>query len=247
MSTIKLSLNPILIAIPFVLRTALYQPAPALSSSAPSSTPPLTATSSHPSHYSPVALFRRAIKKDPSLFPVLKDDKYHDVWHRSFNAQAVAQDVADVLDETYVPTTADDIALFSVKQKFVDTVLESKVQTDRGKAIIRDHEHDFDAQKVYKKLKNYHPKSTKAKIESSVILSYITSAKLGDGSWNGTTEAFIIHWQNQVCLYEKRGPPTDHFSDGQKRIMLQNAVNGIDELVRSRILLTIWAQHPALR
>jgi hypothetical protein len=54
--------------------------------------------------------------------------------------------------------------------------------------------------------------------------------KLGNGSWNGTTEAFIIHWQNQVCLYEKRGPPTDHFSDGQKPIMLQSTVNGIDEL-----------------
>jgi hypothetical protein len=83
---------------------------------------------------------------------------------------------------------------------------------------------------VYKKLKNYHLKSTKAKIESSVILSYTASTKLGDGSWNGTTEAFIIHWQNQLRLYEKHGPPTDHFSDGQKLIMLQNAVNGIDEL-----------------
>jgi hypothetical protein len=81
-------------------------------------------------------------------------------------------------------------------------------------------------QKVHKKLKNYHLKSTNAKIESSgVILSYITSAKLVDGSWNGTTEAFIIHWQNQARLYEKHGPPTptDHFSDGQKRIVLQNA------------------------
>jgi hypothetical protein len=109
-------------------------------------------TLSQPSQYSPVAMFRRTIKKDPSLFLTLKYDKYHDVWHRSFNTQAVAQDVADVLDETYVPSTADDIALFSEKQKFVYAVLESKVLTDRGKAIIRDHEHDFDAQKVYKKL-----------------------------------------------------------------------------------------------
>jgi hypothetical protein len=92
-----------------------------------------------------------------------------------------------------VPRTIDDKALFSEKQKFVYAVIESKVQTDLEKDIIRDHEHDFDAQQVYKKLKNYHLKSTKAKIESSVILSYITSAKLGDGSWNGTTEALIIH------------------------------------------------------
>ena len=46
----------------------------------------------------------------------MKDDKYHDVWHRSFNTQAVAQDVSEVLDEKYVPSTPDDIALFSEKQ-----------------------------------------------------------------------------------------------------------------------------------
>jgi hypothetical protein len=109
-------------------------------------------------------------------------------------------------------------------------VLDSKVQTDSVKPIIRDHEPDVDAQNVYKKLKNYHLKSTKAKIESSIILSYITSAKLGDGSWNGTTEGFLIHWQNQVCLYEKHGPPTDYFSHGQRHIMLQNAVNGTHKL-----------------
>jgi hypothetical protein len=125
-------------------RAALYQPDPALSSASPSSTPPLAMTSSHPSHYSPVAMFRHAIKKDPSLFPVLKDDKYHDVWHHSFNTQ----DVADVLDEMYAPTTVDDIALFSEKQNFVYAVLESKFQTNRGKAVICDHEHEFDAQKV---------------------------------------------------------------------------------------------------
>jgi hypothetical protein len=175
-------------------------------------------------------MFHHTIKKDPSLFPTLKDDKYHDVWHRSFNTQAVAQDVADVLDETYVPSTVDDMALFAEKLKFVYAVLESKVLTDRGKAIIRDHKQDFDAHKVYKKLKDYHLKSTKAKIESSVILSCITSAKLGDGTWNGTTEAFVINWQNQVRIYEKHGSSTDHFSDGQKRVLLQNAVNGIDEL-----------------
>jgi hypothetical protein len=83
-----------------VTRTALYQPDPAPSSSSPYSSPPLAMTSSHPYHYSPGAMFHCAIKKEPSLFPGLKDDKYHDVWHRSFNTQAVAQDVADVLDET---------------------------------------------------------------------------------------------------------------------------------------------------
>ena len=183
-----------------------------------------------PPYMTSVALFRRAIKKDPSLFPTLKDDRFHDTWHRSFNTQAMAQDISDVLDENYIPTSADDIALFAEKQKYLYAVLETKVLTDRGKAIIRDHEHDFDAQKVYQRIKKYHLSSTKADMESSVILSYITSTRLGEGTWNGTSESFIINWQNQVRLYEKHVPPHDYFSDGQKRTMLQNAVHGIDEL-----------------
>jgi hypothetical protein len=27
-------------------------------------------------------MFRRKIKADPTIFPVLKDEKYHDLWHR---------------------------------------------------------------------------------------------------------------------------------------------------------------------
>jgi hypothetical protein len=74
--------------------------------------------------------------------------------------------------------------LFQEKQKYVYAVLESKVLTDLGKAIIWDHDIDFDAQKAYQKIKTYHLQSTKAKMESSVILSYITSFKLGNGAWN---------------------------------------------------------------
>jgi len=66
--------------------------------------------------------------------------------------------------------------------------------------------------------------------ESSTILSYITSVRLGNGEWNGSTEGFITHWTNQVRLYECQVPKTDHFSDGQKRIMHENAVHPIAEL-----------------
>ena len=72
-------------------------------------------------------------------------------------------------------------------------------------------------------------------IESSTILSYITSVRLGSGEWNGTTEGFITHWSNQVRLYERQVPFHDHFSDGQKRIMLENAVAPISELRQVKI------------
>jgi hypothetical protein len=75
----------------------------------------------------------------------------------------------------------------------VYAVLESKVLTDRGKAIVREFETTFDAQQVYKRLTEHHLKSTKARIESSTILSYVTSVRLVNGEWNGTTEGFITH------------------------------------------------------
>jgi hypothetical protein len=123
-----------------------------------------------------------------------------------FKTIATAQAVSEVLDDSYIPITPDDIALFQEKQKYLYAVLESKVLTDRGKALLWDHEHDFDAQKVYQTLKAYHLQSTKAKMESSVILLYITSSQLGEGTWNGTTESFIINWQNQIRLYKKMFP-----------------------------------------
>lgn len=51
-----------------------------------------------------------------------------------------------------MPETDDEKALFQEKQKYMYAVLEKIVCTDRGKAIIREHESDFDAQSVYRKL-----------------------------------------------------------------------------------------------
>ena len=183
-----------------------------------------------PVKYSKADIFRRGIKRDPNSFPVLKEEKFNDSWHRSFENQARAQDVFQVLDPTYVPIHAEDIELFDEKQKYVYAILEQKVLTDRGKGFVRDHERTYDAQKVYEKLVDHHLKSTKAMIDSSSILSYITSVRLGNGTWKGTTEAFLVHWQDQVRLYERQVPLSDYFSDGQKRTMLENAVAPISEL-----------------
>ena len=182
------------------------------------------------SKFSKVDLFRKGIKRDMSLFPTLKDERYNDSWHRSFVAQARAQDVDNVLDELFVPSSQEEKDLFAEQQKYIYAVLEAKVLTDVGKSIVRAHEGDFDGRAVYNKLKEHHLKSTKAMIDSSTILSYITSARLGNGEWKGSTEGFILHWQDQVRLYERQVPISDHFSDGQKRIMLENAVHHVSEL-----------------
>jgi hypothetical protein len=106
--------------------------------------------------------------------------------------------------------------LFQEKQKFLYVVLESKVETAKGKVIIRKHESTFDAQKAYAELQNHQLTSTKASLSSVKILGYITSAKIGDGSWHGAAENFILNWQEQIRLYERLTPTSSHFSDEQK-------------------------------
>ena len=146
---------------------------PPLSQPSPIATSSTTATAPPSTKYTPAELFRRGIKRDPSLFPVLKEEKFNDTWHRSFVNQARAQDVIQVLDKAYVPSTAEDKDLFDEKQKYVYAILERTVLTDRGKTFVQAHETDYDVQKVYQKLVDHHLKSTKAASGYYFVLHYL--------------------------------------------------------------------------
>ena len=144
-------------------------------------------------------------------------------------ATARSHHVEEVLDPSYVPATPDDIALFKEKQTFMYSVLLHCLQTDMGKSIVRGHDKDGDAQKVYDEWISYSTTSTKAQIAVADIMSYVTSVKL-DSSWCGTVQGFIVHWKNQVRILEDLGTKDDQFSNSQKHRMLENAVDGIDDL-----------------
>jgi hypothetical protein len=222
----------------FASLASLGSPAPLASSFIPAPTP----TTSH-SAPSPVDLFKRGIKHDPSVYPTLKDELWNDNWHRSFANQARAQDLSDVLNAAHVPTTSVESDLFQEKQKFLYAVLESKVETAKGKAIIHKYERSFNAQKAYAELQTHHLTSTKASLSSVKILGYITSAKIGDGSWHGTAENFILNWKEQIRLYEWLTATSSHFSDEQKLTMLQTAVHPLQELRQVKATAALLKVH----
>ena len=66
-------------------------------------------------------------------------------------------------------------------------------------------------------------------MDASSLLSYITTACLGQGKWKGTTHAFILHWQDQVRKYHDLAQSQTMSFDLQ-RTMLENAVHPIAEL-----------------
>ena len=106
-------------------------------------------------------------------------------------AEAFAQDVADVLDPTYIPEDDSSKTLFDLKQRYMYAVFVRNIKNDLGKGIVRSHESSFDAQAVYSKLLSHYKDSTKSSLDASNLLTYITSSRLGSGgSWKGSTLNF---------------------------------------------------------
>ena len=54
------------------------------------------------------------------------------------------------------------MSLLNEEQKFMHSVFSTILQTYRGKKFIREHEDDFDAQMVYKKLYRFYATSVGA-------------------------------------------------------------------------------------
>jgi len=125
--------------------------------------------------------FLKGIKRDPSLFPTLKDEKFHDSWHRSFENQMHAQGLHQVIDTTYIASTPDEQAVFNLMQTFTYAVLESKVLTTKGKEIVRQHELTRDARATYSALLKHHRNSTASTIAARDIMAFLTTSTIGDG------------------------------------------------------------------
>jgi hypothetical protein len=192
-------------------------------------------TSFPPRVRDPVFEFKKGIKRDPNSFTVIKDNKQWDSFYRTLRAQTSYQDVDDVLDPNYKPKSTEDIELFQEKQKYMYSVFERILQTDEGKVIVRSHDADRNAQLIYGEILQVMTKSTEAMMDSSDILSYLTTTKISDGSWRGTTKAFLLNWVDKLRLFHELTPVPDRLSESVQRTLLQNAVIGLDVLRQVQI------------
>jgi hypothetical protein len=70
--------------------------------------------------------------------------------------------------------------------------------------------------------------STVAQLNATDLLQYTHTAKVEN--WKGTMLSFILHYQEQIRLYDQLQSPNEQTSDHAKMIYLQNAVYVIKEL-----------------
>ena len=117
------------------------------------------------------------------------------------------------------------------------------LKTDKGKAVVRKYKGIFDARSIYQELQEYASKSTEAIVDANTLLQYITIASLSDGSWNGTTRHFVLHWMEQVRLYEELVDVSASLSDSVKLTLLTNAVRGHTKLSGVHTVAIQLASH----
>ena len=190
--------------------------------------------SSKSTAYSPADLelmsFKKGIKREITAYPSLKDERYFDGFKRSLFIVAKTHECSDVLDPNYTPgSEPEEQELFEAKQTFMFSVFNTNLQTDIGKTIVRKHLASTDAQAVWKELSEHMKTSSKGASEKRRLTQYVTNTVLDD-NFKGTTEQFVLHFNEQFRQLEEISEDDERLPPSVKLTLLQTAVRSINDL-----------------
>jgi len=172
----------------------------------PSPTSPYAPRAANYTQVDDLRNFQRNVKRDKTHYPELRETKGYDPWIRSTKATGASHNCEDVFDPSYKPKGPEAIALFHEKQKFICSAFVDTLKTDLGKLLVREHESTSDAQEIFRKLLIDAKTSTRAVLDADAVLAYLTTTKLHNCEWKGSTCAFIIHWCDQLRQYDDQTP-----------------------------------------
>ena len=87
----------------------------------------------------------------------------------------------------------------------------------------------MNAQRVWEEFSTHMTTSSKGKAEKRRLHTYVTTTVL-DKSWKGTTEQFILHFNEQFRQLDEVSPPEESLPYTTRLTLLQTAVHNIPEL-----------------
>ena len=190
--------------------------------------------SSRPTGYSLAAIelmgFKKGIKREIAAYPSLKEERYFDGFKRSLFIVSKTHECSEVLDPNYTPgSEPEEKELFEPKQTFMFSVFNANLQTDMGKTIVRRHLAYTDAQAVWKELSEHMRTFSKEASEKRRLTQYVTNTVL-DNNFKGTTEQFVIHFNEQFRQLEEISEDDERLPPTVKLTLLQTAVRSINDL-----------------
>ena len=180
--------------------------------------------------------FTKGTKRDASVYPIFKNDKYYDTFQRSFLANLKAQGLYDVADPDHDPESGDiyERELFKGKQY---SVLVTSLQTEKGRELVKELEGD--ARSIILKLHHYHTKSNVAQHDIITLTTEITNLTLND-SWKGTVRQFLSHFKEKLRLLDSLVPVSDQLPETTRLTFLQRAVQQNHDLRQIHVMDSVW-------
>ena len=179
--------------------------------------------------------FKKRTKRDASVYPIFKNDKYYDTFQRSFLANLKAQGLYDVADPDQDPEDGNiyEKELFNRKQSFVYSVLVTSLQTEKGRELVKEFEGD--ARSIILRLHHYHTKSNIAQHDIITLTTKITNLTLND-SWKGTVRQFLSHFKEILRLLDRLVPVSDQLPETTRITFLQRAVQQNHDLRQIHVM-----------
>ena len=183
--------------------------------------------------------FKKGTKRDASVYPIFKNDKYYDTFQRSFLAILKAQGLYDVSDPDHEPESGNiyEKELFKGKQSFVYSVLVTSLQTEKERELVKEFEGD--ARSIISQLHHYHTKSNVAQHDIITLTTDITNLTLND-SWKGIVRQFLSHFKEKHRLLDSLVPDSDQLPEVTRITFLQRAVQQNHDLRQIHVMDSVW-------
>ena len=108
------------------------------------------------------------------------------------------------------------------------SVFNANLQTDMGKTIVRRHLANTDAQAAWKELSEHMRTSSKGASEKRKLTQYVTNTVLDD-NFKGTTEQFVLHFNEQFRQLEEISEDSERLPPTMKLTLLQTAIRSIND------------------
>ena len=109
------------------------------------------------------------------------------------------------------------------------SVFNKVLQSDMGKTIVRKYAPSLDAQSVWRDFESHMSTSSKQLNERLRLHAY-ESTTVYDRSWKGTTEQFVLHFNEQFRQLDEVTPLKEHLPHSIRLTLLQTTVRSVPEL-----------------
>ena len=170
--------------------------------------------------------WKKTIKVSPSDYKPFKDDALWDKHKKGFTDTLDSHNLSHLVDPDCVPPVPE---LDVIQCKWLFKVMKDTFLTPMSKTIVLRHNDTKDVRAIWKEVVEHYDKSMTGEISAQTISTYVMSTRLENIDWRGTQTQYILHFAEQLRLYNELCPD-EPYSEKMKVQFLKNSVMGVANL-----------------